>query len=129
MIHRGHVTLLNKARKKCDRLIVALNTDASVRRLKGPARPIQPDGARAEVIAALEAVDMALLFDEDTPMGLIEALQPDVILKGSDYTVDTVVGGAFVQSYGGRVELVDLVEGFSTTRIIERSKQLAEVKG
>ncbi len=72
---------------------------------------------------------MALLFDEDTPMGLIEALQPDVILKGSDYTVDTVVGGAFVQSYGGRVELVDLVEGFSTTRIIERSKQLAEVKG
>lgn len=122
IIHRGHVTLLRAARARCDKLIVALNTDASVQRLKGPERPIQPELARAEVIAALESVDMVLLFDDDTPLKLIEFLQPDVLLKGSDYTVETVVGADTVIAYGGQVELVDLVEGYSTTNIINRSR-------
>ena len=126
IIHRGHVTLLRAARAKCDKLVVALNTDASVQRLKGSDRPIQPEAARAEVIAALESVDMVLLFDEDTPLKLIEALKPDVLLKGADYTVDTVVGADVVHAYGGKVELVDLVEGYSTTNIIAKSRVSAD---
>lgn len=126
IIHCGHINLLRKARERCDRLIVALNTDASVQRLKGPMRPMQPESARAEVIAALEAVDMVLLFDEDTPLALIEALKPDLLLKGSDYTVETIVGRDTVEAHGGRVEFVELVEGYSTTRIIERSRRLTE---
>ncbi|MFC2970333.1 D-glycero-beta-D-manno-heptose 1-phosphate adenylyltransferase [Acidimangrovimonas pyrenivorans] len=122
IIHRGHVTLLKKARERCDKLIVALNTDASVARLKGPERPIQPEGARADVIAAIGDVDMVLLFDDDTPLKLMEALKPDVIFKGSDYTVETVVGHELVQGYGGDVELLDLVEGYSTTNIVNKSR-------
>jgi len=122
IVHRGHVSLLREARARVDKLIVALNTDASVARLKGPERPIQAEAARAEVIAAMEAVDMVMLFDEDTPLRLIEALKPDVLLKGSDYTVQTDVGHEIVLGYGGAVELVDLVEGYSTTRIVERSR-------
>ena len=125
IIHRGHVALLRKARERCNKLIVGLNTDASVQRLKGPDRPVQPEGARADVIAAIEAVDMVLLFDEDTPLKLIGALKPDVLFKGADYTVETVVGHEVVEGYGGKVELIDLVEGYSTTRIIERSRATA----
>ncbi|GAD55986.1 D-glycero-beta-D-manno-heptose 1-phosphate adenylyltransferase [Limimaricola cinnabarinus] len=125
IVHRGHVTLLAQARARCDRLVVALNTDASVSRLKGPERPIQSEAARAEVIAALGAVDMVLLFDEDTPLAIIDALRPDVLFKGSDYTVDTVVGHELVQGYGGEVELIDLVDGYSTTRIVAKSRALA----
>ncbi|MEM1388439.1 MAG: D-glycero-beta-D-manno-heptose 1-phosphate adenylyltransferase [Pseudomonadota bacterium] len=124
IVHRGHVTMLRKCRKRCDKLIVALNTDASVQRLKGPERPIQTEAARADVIAAMGAVDMVLLFDDDTPLELIGALQPDALFKGSDYTIETVVGHEIVASYGGQVELIDLVHGYSTTKIVERSRSV-----
>jgi D-beta-D-heptose 7-phosphate kinase/D-beta-D-heptose 1-phosphate adenosyltransferase len=120
LIHPGHVFLLTQARGGCDRLIVALNTDASVRRLKGPTRPVQNEDARAIVMASLAPVDMVVLFDEETPLELIAALRPDVLIKGSDYTVDQVVGGDLVQGWGGRVLLVDLREGHSTTGTIRR---------
>ena len=120
LIHPGHVHLLTRARAGCDRLIVALNTDASVRRLKGPTRPVQNEDARAIVMASLSPVDMVVLFDEDTPLEMIRALRPDVLVKGSDYTVDQVVGAGLVHGWGGRVLLVDLREGHSTSGTIRR---------
>ena len=120
LIHPGHVHLLAQARAGCDRLIVALNTDASVRRLKGPTRPVQNEDARAIVMASLSPVDMVVLFDEDTPLELIDALRPDVLIKGSDYTVDQVVGADLVHSWGGHVLLVELREGHSTSGTIRR---------
>lgn len=120
LIHPGHVRLLTEARAACDRLIVALNTDASVRRLKGPSRPVQSEQARATVMASLAPVDLVVLFAEDTPRELIARLRPDVLVKGSDYTVETVVGADLVAPYGGRVLLVDLQEGHSTTGTIRR---------
>jgi D-beta-D-heptose 7-phosphate kinase/D-beta-D-heptose 1-phosphate adenosyltransferase len=120
LIHPGHVRLLCEARAACDRLIVALNTDASVQRLKGPSRPVQHESARATVMATLAPVDLVTLFDEDTPLTLIRALRPDVLVKGADYTVDQVVGGDLVRGWGGRVLLVDLQEGHSTTGTIRR---------
>lgn len=120
LIHPGHVRLLSEARAACDRLIVALNTDASVQRLKGPTRPVQSESARATVMASLAPVDLVMLFDEDTPLELIRALRPDVLVKGADYTVDQVVGGDLVQGWGGQVLLVNLQEGHSTTGTIRR---------
>jgi D-beta-D-heptose 7-phosphate kinase / D-beta-D-heptose 1-phosphate adenosyltransferase len=120
LIHPGHVRLLTEARAACDRLIVALNTDASVKRLKGPTRPVQNESSRATVMASLAPVDLVTLFDEDTPVELIRSLRPDVLVKGADYTVDQVVGGDLVQGWGGRILLVDLQEGHSTTRTIRR---------
>jgi D-beta-D-heptose 7-phosphate kinase/D-beta-D-heptose 1-phosphate adenosyltransferase len=120
LIHPGHIRLLTEARAACDRLIVALNTDASVKRLKGPTRPVQSETARATVMASLAPVDMVVLFDQETPLDLIRALRPDVLVKGADYTVDQVVGGDLVRGWGGRVVLVDLQEGHSTTGTIKR---------
>ncbi|MBI1212430.1 MAG: D-glycero-beta-D-manno-heptose-7-phosphate kinase [Alphaproteobacteria bacterium] len=120
LIHTGHVSLLAQARAACDRLIVGLNTDASVQRLKGPSRPVNTEMARAIVLAALETVDMVVLFDEETPIKLIEAIRPDVLIKGADYTVDQVVGAPFVQSYGGKVVLAALTPGQSTSGTIAR---------
>jgi D-beta-D-heptose 7-phosphate kinase/D-beta-D-heptose 1-phosphate adenosyltransferase len=120
LIHPGHVRLLNEARAACDRLIVALNSDASVKRLKGPNRPVQNETARATVMASLAPVDLVVLFGEDTPLELITALRPDVLVKGADYTVEQVVGGDLVQGWGGRVVLVNLAEGHSTTGTIRR---------
>jgi D-beta-D-heptose 7-phosphate kinase / D-beta-D-heptose 1-phosphate adenosyltransferase len=120
LIHPGHVRLLSEARAACDRLIVALNTDASVKRLKGPTRPLQNEMARATVMASMAPVDLVTLFDEDTPLEMITALRPDVLVKGSDYTVDQVVGGDLVQGWGGKVVLVTLREGHSTTGTIRR---------
>ncbi|HEX4889887.1 MAG TPA: D-glycero-beta-D-manno-heptose 1-phosphate adenylyltransferase [Alphaproteobacteria bacterium] len=120
LVHPGHVSLLRQAREACDHLIVGLNTDASVRRLKGEGRPIQSEMARAIVLASLASVDMVILFDEETPLKLIEALRPDVLVKGADYTVEKVVGHEIVQSYGGRILLANLEEGFSTTNTIAR---------
>ena len=125
LLHPGHIELLRRARAGCDRLVVALNTDASVRRLKGPARPVQNETARSIVMASIESVDLVTLFDEDTPMRLIELLRPDRLIKGADYTVEAVVGSAFVQSYGGEVVLVQLEPGHSTTNIIARSRNPA----
>lgn len=120
LIHPGHVRLLTEARAACDRLVVALNTDASVKRLKGPTRPVQNETARATVMASLSPVDLVVLFDQETPLDLIRALRPDVLVKGADYTLDQVVGGDLVRGWGGRVLLVNLQEGHSTTGTIKR---------
>jgi D-beta-D-heptose 7-phosphate kinase / D-beta-D-heptose 1-phosphate adenosyltransferase len=120
LIHPGHVALLGWARARCDRLVVGLNEDASVSRLKGPSRPVNDLAARATVMAALKPVDLVTAFGEDTPLELIQALQPDVLVKGADYTVETVVGADVVQANGGKVLLAPLIEGQSTTTIIAR---------
>ncbi len=112
--------LLTEARANCDRLIVALNTDDSVKRLKGPTRPLQNETARATVMASLAPVDMVVLFAEDTPLELIQILRPDVLVKGADYSIDQVVGADVVQSWGGAVLLVQLQPGHSTTGTIRR---------
>ncbi len=125
LIHPGHVRLLSEARMRCDRLIVALNTDASVKRLKGPTRPLQNETARATVMASLAPVDMVVLFSEDTPVELIQAIRPDVLVKGADYRVDQVIGADLVQSWGGTVLLVELQEGHSTTGTIRRMTNAA----
>ncbi len=120
LVHRGHVASLAGARAKGDRLVVGVNDDESVRRLKGPNRPLAPLEDRMGVLAALRAVDLVTQFAEDTPEELIRVLRPDVLVKGADYKVEDVAGGAFVRSYGGRVETVDLVPGRSTSSFVER---------
>jgi D-beta-D-heptose 7-phosphate kinase/D-beta-D-heptose 1-phosphate adenosyltransferase len=120
LLHPGHISLLAEARGQCDRLIVALNSDASVRRLKGKSRPIQNESARATVMAALSFVDAVVIFDEDTPLEMIKMTVPDVLIKGADYRLDQVVGRDFVESRGGRVALIELVADSSTTRIVSR---------
>jgi D-beta-D-heptose 7-phosphate kinase / D-beta-D-heptose 1-phosphate adenosyltransferase len=120
LIHVGHITVLEQARRYGDRLIVAINSDASVSALKGPTRPIVKERERGRVLAALAAVDAVVVFDEPTPLEVILAVRPDVIVKGGDYGVETVVGAQEVISWGGQVRIVPLVEGFSTTRLIEK---------
>jgi D-beta-D-heptose 7-phosphate kinase/D-beta-D-heptose 1-phosphate adenosyltransferase len=120
LIHPGHVRLLALARAACDRLVVALNADASVRRLKGPDRPVQNETARATVMASMASADLVLLFEEDTPERLIRAILPDLLIKGADYSLDQVVGADIVQQAGGRVALIPLEEGHSTTATIRR---------
>jgi D-beta-D-heptose 7-phosphate kinase/D-beta-D-heptose 1-phosphate adenosyltransferase len=123
ILHAGHVSLLQSARRRCDRLVVALNTDASVARLKGPSRPINPLADRAAVVAALAAVDAVVAFEEDTPLELIRALRPDVLVKGADYTEDRVVGADLVRASGGAVVLVELLPGRSTTGMAARLQE------
>jgi len=121
LLHPGHVEILEAARGLGDALVVGVNSDASARRLgKGPGRPVQPESARARVVAGLGAVDRVVLFDEDTPLALIEALAPDVLVKGGDYTRETIVGAEFVESRGGAVYAIPLLPGQSTTAIVER---------
>jgi D-beta-D-heptose 7-phosphate kinase/D-beta-D-heptose 1-phosphate adenosyltransferase len=122
LLHPGHIKVLAQARAACDRLVVGLNSDASVRRLKGKDRPIQSERARAEVLAGLEAVDLIIIFGQDTPLELIKQVKPTVLVKGGDYKPDQVVGRELVEQLGGKVVLVDLVQGFSTTRIVEKSR-------
>ena len=121
LLHPGHVELLERARAEGDLLVVGLNSDASVRRLgKGTERPIVPEASRARVLAGLAAVDCVVLFDEDTPLQLITALGPDVLVKGADYALDQIVGADVVTARGGKVVRVPLVSGYSTTSIVER---------
>ncbi len=120
LLHPGHVSLFRQARDACDRLVVGLNSDASVTRLKGPDRPIQNEAARATVLASLATVDTVVIFSEDTPLTVIESLRPDVLVKGADYRIDTVVGADLVQGYGGRVLLAELEPGHSTSATISR---------
>jgi len=127
VLHRGHVEYLTAARRLGDLLVVGLNTDASARRLgKGADRPVNPEDDRAWVLAGLEAVDYVTAFDEDTPRALIAALLPDVLVKGGDYTRDTIVGADEVEAAGGRVEVIPLVPGRSTTSILQRVREGAE---
>jgi D-beta-D-heptose 7-phosphate kinase/D-beta-D-heptose 1-phosphate adenosyltransferase len=120
LLHPGHVSLLEQARASADRLVVGLNADSSVRRLKGQGRPVQDEAARAAVLASLASVDLVVLFEADTPLALLEALKPDVLVKGADYTRDTVVGADLVEGYGGRVVLAELSAGHSTTATLAR---------
>jgi D-beta-D-heptose 7-phosphate kinase / D-beta-D-heptose 1-phosphate adenosyltransferase len=122
LIHAGHIELLTFAAREGDRLIVGLNSDASVRKLKGPTRPIQTELDRARVVGALRAVDLVVLFDELTPLSLIEAISPDVLIKGADYTEEQIVGGDIVKARGGRIALFPLLEGRSSTKIVERMR-------
>jgi D-beta-D-heptose 7-phosphate kinase/D-beta-D-heptose 1-phosphate adenosyltransferase len=128
LLHPGHIRVLAQSRAACDRLVVGLNSDASVKRLKGKDRPIQPEHARAEVLAGLEAVDLVVVFDQDTPLELIKQIQPSVLVKGGDYRPDQVVGREVVKAQGGEVIVVDLVPGFSTTRIVEKSRKKIKEK-
>ena len=121
LLHPGHIEVLEAARRLGDVLVVGVNSDESARRLgKGPGRPVQPADARARVLAGLAAVDRVVLFDEDTPLALIESLAPDVLVKGGDYTRETIVGADFVESRGGAVYAIPLLPGQSTTAIVER---------
>jgi len=120
LLHPGHVSLLAQAKAACDKLVVGLNSDSSVKRLKGDSRPIQNEASRSAVLASLGSVDAVVLFSDDTPLGLIEALKPDVLVKGADYTVETVVGSEIVLGYGGEVLLAQLEDGHSTTGTIAR---------
>ena len=122
ILHRGHVEYLSKAADLGDILIIGLNTDASVRRIKGPSRPVNDEKARAVVLAALEFVDAIMFFDEDTPYNLIKNVQPDVLVKGKDYKAEDIVGYDIVTNKGGKVETIELVEGFSTTNTINKMK-------
>ncbi|TAN55297.1 MAG: D-glycero-beta-D-manno-heptose-7-phosphate kinase [Rhodospirillales bacterium] len=122
LLHPGHVSLLAQARAACDKLVVGLNSDASVSRLKGPTRPVQSEASRAAVLASLASVDLVVIFGEDTPLKLIETLKPDLLVKGADYTEDKVVGADLVKSWGGSILLADLAQGHSTSATIARLK-------
>ena len=120
ILHFGHVSLLQRARSQCDRLIVGMNSDASVSRLKGPTRPINSEHDRSGVLSALRSVDAVVLFEQDTPLELITALEPDVLFKGADYRIDQVVGREVVEGIGGSVILLDLEDGRSTTNVVDK---------
>lgn len=120
ILHVGHVRYLAEAKKTCDVLVVGLNSDASVRSIKGQNRPVNNEVSRAEVLSALESVDLVTIFAEDTPEKLIKAVGPEVLLKGGDWTAETVVGADHVRAYGGEVIIISYVDGYSTTGIIEK---------
>jgi len=123
ILHPGHVKVLTAARASCDRLIVGLNSDTSVKRIKGDGRPVQDERARAEVLAALEAVDLVVIFEQDTPIELIAQIKPAVLVKGGDYTREQVIGHEIVEAGGGDILLVDILEGFSTTSLVRRARE------
>jgi D-beta-D-heptose 7-phosphate kinase/D-beta-D-heptose 1-phosphate adenosyltransferase len=120
LLHPGHIDILTAARNSADALVVGINSDDSVRRLKGPTRPVRTDAERAYILGALECVDLVVIFPDDTPLNLVSHLRPDVIVKGGDYSEDTIVGAAEVKSWGGRVLVVPLTPGHSTTAIIRK---------
>ena len=122
ILHPGHLRYLQAARRHGDLLIVGLNSDASVRRNKGPARPINPEGERAEVLAALDCVDAVSVFDDETPADIIRRVQPDILVKGADWPADQIVGRDTVEARGGRVILEPVEQGYSTTGLIERAR-------
>ena len=118
ILHRGHIEYLSQARDKGTILVIGLNSDASVKRIKGEGRPVQDEGSRALVLASLRFVDAVILFDEDTPLDLINFVEPDVLVKGGDYTEETIVGAKEVKARGGEVVVIPLVEGYSTSSIL-----------
>lgn len=124
LLHPGHVRYLERSRALGDVLVVGVNSDRSVRANKGETRPVTPEDERAEIVAALSAVDAAVIFDEDTPYGLIDALQPDVLVKGADWAEDAIVGRGLVEGRGGRVVRIAVERGYSTTAIVERIRRL-----
>jgi D-glycero-beta-D-manno-heptose 1-phosphate adenylyltransferase len=123
ILHLGHVDYLEKARSLGDKLVLGLNTDDSVSRFKGPFRPIQDQNSRAHILASLQFIDLVVFFNEDTPFDLISTLVPDILVKGSDYLAENIVGADVVKSNGGVVKTIDFVPGYSTTRIVEKIKK------
>ena len=123
LIHMGHVDYLEKARLLGDRLVIGLNTDDSVSRFKGPERPLQDQQSRARVLAAMQFIDLVVFFDDDTPLNLISELLPNILVKGSDYLADNIVGADVVKKNGGVVRTIDFVPGYSTTRIVDKIKR------
>lgn len=123
LLHVGHVRYLQEARALGDVLVIGVNSDASVKRLKGPTRPVQNENDRAEILAALGAVNFTVIFTEDTPAELIEKVRPDILVKGGDWKIDQIVGAPFVMSYGGKVMSLQFVDGKSTTKIIEKAQK------
>ncbi len=123
ILHAGHVDYLEKAREKGDFLVVALNTDASVRRIKGDDRPVNNQDSRARVLAGLGCINMVILFDENTPYDLIKMINPDILVKGKDYDLSNIVGADIVLQNGGKVETIELTEGLSTTSVIDKIKK------
>ncbi len=128
LIHPGHVALLEQAKGEGDFLVVGLNSDASVRRLKGPSRPIMDQRARRTVLEAIRYVDQVIIFDEDTPLRLIEEIRPDVLVKGAEYEEEEIVGAELVRSYGGRVVRAEMVRGFSTSAIVSYLRELSRAE-
>jgi len=122
ILHVGHVDYLEKARNLGDRLVMGLNTDASVSRIKGPERPIVPEFSRSRVMASLASVDAVCFFDDETPLELISFLKPDILVKGDDYSIETIIGSDVVIANGGEVKTIPLVEGFSTSNIVNKIK-------
>lgn len=123
LVHLGHVDYLEKARNLGDRLVLGLNSDTSVSRFKGPERPLQDENSRGRVLAAMQFIDLVVLFNEDTPLALISELVPDILVKGSDYLTENIVGADVVKNAGGEVKTIDFVQGYSTTRIVEKIKR------
>lgn len=124
LLHPGHISLLSKAKSECDKLIVGLNSDVSVGRLKGSQRPVQTEEARATILNSLKAVDCVIIFNEDTPLKLIERIKPDVLIKGGDYKLSQVVGADFIKVNGGRVVLANYQVGHSTSKLINKIENL-----
>lgn len=122
LLHAGHISYLKEARALGDLLVVGLNSDSSVRKLKGPSRPLQNQDDRAMILGALRMVDFVYIFDEETPVELIRAVKPDVLVKGGDWPAEKIVGGDFVRSYGGEVKTLQFVEGRSTSSLVEKMK-------
>lgn len=129
LLHPGHIRCLKKAREQGDILIVGLNSDNSVKKIKGPGRPFLPENERALMLAALEAVDYVVLFNESTPLKLIKLIQPDILVKGEEYRKRKVVGSSVVKKYGGKVVFIPMLPGYSTTRIAERLAQTYKTSG
>ena len=123
ILHPGHLSLLRQAKSACDKLIVALNTDQSVKRIKGQDRPLMREKARAELVASLASVDIVLFFDEDTPLKLIKKIKPNILIKGADYSAKAVIGAQFVTENGGKVILAKITDGFSSSSIIDKMRQ------
>lgn len=126
LLHIGHIRYLKEARNLGDILVVGINADDSVKRLKGPSRPLQNESDRSEILAALGAVDFTVVFIEDTPAKLIEKVRPDILVKGGDWKIDQIVGADFVMSYGGKVQSLQFVEGKSTTKLIEKGASVSK---
>lgn len=124
ILHLGHIDYLEKARRLGSKLVVGINSDASVKRLKGTERPVQPEEARCRLMAAMAFVDAVVVFEEDTPLQLIKTLRPDILVKGNDYAISQIIGADFVVENGGEVRTIPLVEGYSTSRIIEQIKKI-----
>lgn len=128
LLHLGHVDYLEKARNLGDKLVLGLNTDASISRIKGPNRPLQDEKSRARIMASLLFIDAVVLFNEDTPLELIKIVQPDILVKGDDYTIESIVGHEVVLARGGEVKTIPLVKGYSTTNIVNKIEQQLKTK-